>query len=106
MRRMSLMLRAVASLKNAALELYHISPGCSQGHHRLWQQQLRRHKLYPLECAVQDHTLTSLYTSLGKIEIPQSDFHCGCRNFDSHLPQQLQVMLCRNVMELGQGNTY
>ena len=100
LQQMNIMLKAVAGLRNSSLDLYHVSPECRQGHYHIWRKQLQQQQIWPFEKAVQCHSLSSLYDSLGALDITETTALCGCKNFDRHLPKRLQDIVCYKVMEL------
>jgi hypothetical protein len=85
-----IMLKAVAALRNCSLDMYYISPRCSEGHLAVWEAQLKSHGLLPFERAVQSCSLRSLMDALTAFEIPESVPECGCRGFTPGLPQKLR----------------
>lgn len=95
---MEAMLRAVATLRNASLELYHVSEECGMGHQQAWKGQLKRCSLWPFEVAIQKHTLDSLYRSLGELQIAQPAVGCDCSNFGPGLGPSLQQLVCETVV--------
>lgn len=91
------MLKAVAALRNCSLDMYHVSPKCSEGHLALWQTQLESLGLWPLESAIQNSNLSSLLEALGTLKVPAFVPGCGCTGFTPSLPQDLRNVVCRTL---------
>lgn len=95
--RTQVMLKAVAALRNASLDMYYVSPNCSQGHPEVWKTQLASRGLWPFECAVQGGNLSGLLDALDTLTIPEFVPGCGCRGFTPRLPQDLRSVVCRTL---------
>jgi hypothetical protein len=92
-----LMLKAVAALRNCSLDMYHVSPNCSEGHLAFWQTQLESLGLWPFESAIQNSNLSSLLEALGTLRVPAFVPGCGCTGFTPSLPQDLRDVVCRTL---------
>ena len=88
------MLKAVAALRNCSLDMYYVSPRCSEGHLTIWKAQLESRGLLPFERAVQSCSLNGLMDALTSLEIPEHIPGCGCRGFTPDLSQKLRDAVC------------
>jgi hypothetical protein len=91
------MLKAVAALRNCSLDLYYISPKCTEGHLAVWEAQLESRGLLPFERAVQTCNLSGLMEALRTLEVPNVVPGCGCRGFAPSLPQDLRDAVCQTL---------
>lgn len=91
------MLKAVAALRNCSLDMYYLSPECTEGHPALWKAQLENRGLWPFEHAIYNCDLIGLLDSLKTLEIPEYVTDCGCKDFTSRLPQDLWNIVCRTL---------
>jgi hypothetical protein len=89
------MLKAVAALRNCSLDMYYISPKCTEGHLAVWEAQLESRGLWPFERAVQTCNLSGLMDALRTLEVPDAVPGCGCRGFTPSLPQDLRDAVCQ-----------
>jgi hypothetical protein len=92
-----IMLKAVAALRNYSLDMYYVSPKCSEGHLAKWEAQLESRGLLPFERAVQNCNLSGLMDALRTLEIPEFVPECGCRGFTPCLPQGLRDAVCQTL---------
>jgi hypothetical protein len=91
------MLKAVAALRNCSLDMYYLSPNCTEGHPAFWKAQLESRGLWPFEHAIYNCDLSGLLDSLKTLDIPGCVTDCGCRGFTSRLPQDLCNVVCRTL---------
>lgn len=89
------LLKAVAALRNASKDLYHVSKTCSSGHLRSWQMQMESYGLWPIENVVGKGDVRDLLKLLGTLDVPKPVGTCDCLNFVPDLPEQLQHVVYR-----------
>jgi hypothetical protein len=92
------MLKAVAALRNHSLDMYYLSPDCSERHPAVWKAQLESRGLWPFERAIiHNYNLSGLIDALKTLEVPEYVTNCGCRGFRPRLPQDLCDVVCQTL---------
>lgn len=94
---MSKTLKAVASLRNASSNVYHVSPNCNEGHYEMWKEQLKTLSLWPVEKGIYFYDIRRLQQALRTLTTPKQVEDCGCKNFTPSLPEDLQRIVWRAI---------
>lgn len=92
-------LKAVAALRNCSLDLYYVSPTCSEDHPTIWQTQLKKVGLLPFENAVHDLHSGNLLKALETLKVPACVQKCGCNGFTPALPRSLIDVVRKSLLD-------